>query len=100
MKDLGDACYVLGIQIIRDRKNRRLALSQAAYVAKVLARFAMQNSKKGFMPTRHGISLSKKQCTQTPQEQEEMRRIPYASAVGSLMYCCVLGPTYAMQWEL
>ena len=68
MKDLGDVCYVLGIQIIRDRKNRRLALSQATYVDKVLDRFAMQNSKKGFMPTRHGISFSKKQCPQTPQE--------------------------------
>ena len=42
MKDLGDACYVLGIQIIRDRKNRRLALSQATYVDRVLAHFAMQ----------------------------------------------------------
>ena len=46
----------------------------------------MQNSKKGLMPTRYGIRLSKKQCPQTPQEKEDMRRIPYASAVGSLMY--------------
>ena len=86
MKDLGNASYVLGIQIIRDRRNRLLALSQATYIDKVLARFSMQNSKKGLMPTRHGISLSKKQCPQTPQEEEDMRRIPYASAVGSLMY--------------
>ena len=86
MKDLGDASYVLGIQIIRDRKNRLLALSQASYIDKVLARFSMQNSKKGLLPTRHGISLSKQQCPKTPQEEEDMRRIPYASAVGSLMY--------------
>ena len=38
------------------------------------------------MPTRHGITFSKQQCPQTPQEEEDMRRIPYASAVGSLMY--------------
>ena len=86
MKDLGVACYVLGIQIIRDRKNRRLMMSQASYVDKVLAQFSMQNSKKGLMPTRHGIVLSKMQCPKTPQEEEEMRRVPYASAVGSLMY--------------
>ena len=86
MKDLGNASYVLGIQILRDRKNKLLALSQASYVDKVLARFSMQNSKKGLLPTRHGVSLSKKQCPQTPQEEEDMRRIPYASAVGSLMY--------------
>ena len=86
MKDLEDASYVLGIQILRDRKNRLLALSQASYIDKVLARFSMQNSKKGLLPTRHGISLSKQQCPKTPQEEEDMRRIPYASAVGSLMY--------------
>ena len=59
MKDLGQASYVLGIQIIRDRKNILMALSQASYIDKVLARFSMQNSKKGQLPTRHGIVLSK-----------------------------------------
>ena len=86
MKDLGEASYVLGIKIYRDRTNKLLALSQASYIDKVLARFSMQNSKKGLLPTRHGVSLSKSQCPQTPQEEEDMRRFPYASAVGSLMY--------------
>ena len=44
MKDLGEASYVLGIQIIRDRKNKLLVLSQASYIDKVLARFSMQDS--------------------------------------------------------
>ena len=86
MKDLGNASYVLGIQIIRDRNKRQLALSQASYIDKIIERFSMQNSKKGLMPTRHGINLSKLQCPKTPQEEENMRRVPYASAVGSLMY--------------
>ena len=86
MKDLGEASYVLGIQIIRDRSKKLLALSQASYIGKVLARFSMQNSKKGLLPARHGIALSKEQCPKTPQEEEDMRRVPYASAVGSLMY--------------
>ena len=86
MKDLGNASYVLGIQIIRDRNKRQLALSQASYIDKVIERFSMQNSKKGLMPTRHGVSLSKLQCPKTPQEEEDMRRVPYTSAVGSLMY--------------
>ena len=46
----------------------------------------MQDSKKGLLPTRHGIILSKEQCPKAPQEEEDMRRIPYASAVGCLMY--------------
>ena len=30
--------------------------------------------------------MSKEQCPKTPQEVEDMRRVSYASAVGSLMY--------------
>ena len=60
MKDLGEASYVLGIQIIRDRKNKLLALSQATYIDKVLERFSMKNFKKGRLPSRHGIHLSKR----------------------------------------
>ena len=30
MKDLGEASFILGIQVIRDRKNRTIALSQAS----------------------------------------------------------------------
>ncbi|KAA0056349.1 gag/pol protein [Cucumis melo var. makuwa] len=86
MKDLGEAQYVLGIQIIRDRKNKMLALSQATYIDKILVRYSMQNSKKGLLPFRHGVHLSKKQCPKKPQEIEDMRRIPYTSAVGSLIY--------------
>ncbi|WKA05324.1 hypothetical protein VitviT2T_023298 [Vitis vinifera] len=86
MKDLGEASYILGIQMTRDRKNRLLALSQAAYIDKVLVKFAIENSKKGNLPSRHGVHLSKEQCPKTPQDEEKMRRVPYASAVGSLMY--------------
>ena len=63
-----------------------LALSQATYIDKVLVHFSMQNSKKGLMPTRHGIVLYKKQCPSTPQEEEDMKRVPYTSTVRSLIY--------------
>ena len=86
MKDLGEASYALGIQILRDRKNKLLALSQANYIDKVLERFSMENSKLGQLPTRHGIALSKEQCPKTPQEEEDMRKYPYASVVESMMY--------------
>ncbi|WBP92221.1 reverse transcriptase domain-containing protein [Kitasatospora cathayae] len=86
MKDLGEAQYVLGIQIIRNRKNRKLALSQTSYIDKIVAKYGMDKSKKGALPFRHGIYLSKDQCPKTPQEVESMRQYPYASAVGSLMY--------------
>ena len=39
MKDIGDASFVLGIQIQRDRSRRILGLSQKSYIEKVLKRF-------------------------------------------------------------
>ena len=63
-----------------------LGLSEATYIDTILARFNMQNSKKGLLSIRHGIPLTKEQYPKTPQEQERMKTVPYASVVGSLMY--------------
>ena len=57
MKDLGEANYILGIKLLRDQKNKVLALSQALYIDKILARLSMENSKKGTLPFRHGVHL-------------------------------------------
>ncbi|KAH9735169.1 hypothetical protein KPL71_017652 [Citrus sinensis] len=86
MKDLGKASYILGIKLLRDRKNKTLVLSQAVYIDKILARFSMENSKTGLLPFRHEITFSKDQSPKTSEEIERMRRVPYAEAVGSLMY--------------
>ncbi|KAA0054836.1 gag/pol protein [Cucumis melo var. makuwa] len=45
-----------------------------------------RNSKKDLLPFRHRVHLSKEQCLKTPQEVEDIRRIPYASITGSLIY--------------
>ena len=86
IKDLGETNYILGIKLLRDRKNKVLALSQALYIDKILARFSMENSKKGTLPFRHGVHLSKEQSPKTLEQKERMSRIPFASTVGSLMY--------------
>ena len=86
MKDLGDATYILGIRIYRDRSRRLIGLSQSVYIDKVLLRFSMEESKKGFLPLSHGVVLSKDMCPKTDEQKERMSRIPYASAIGSIMY--------------
>ena len=58
MKVLGEAQYVLGIKIIRDRKNKIIALSEGNYIDSILSKYNMQNFKKGFTPFRYGINLS------------------------------------------
>nr|ABA97705.1 retrotransposon protein, putative, Ty1-copia subclass [Oryza sativa Japonica Group] len=80
MKDLGEPTCILGIRIYRDRSKRLIGLSQSTYIDKVLKRFNMQNSKKGFLPMSHGINLGKNQCPQTTDERNKMSVIPYASA--------------------
>ena len=48
--------------------------------------FKMDQSKKGFLPVLQGVRLSSAQCPTTAEDIEEMSVIPYASAIGSIMY--------------
>ncbi|GJZ22269.1 putative RNA-directed DNA polymerase [Tanacetum coccineum] len=86
MKDLGDAAYILGIKIYRDRSKRLIRLNQDTYLDKNLKRFKMENSKKGSLPLHHGINISKDLCPKTDEELDKMSRVPYSSAIGSIMY--------------
>ena len=86
IKDLGEVAYILGIRIYRDRSNRLLGLSQSTYIDKVLKRFSMDLSKKGFVPIVYRKHPSKSMCPKTLEEKEHMKHIPYASAIGSIMY--------------
>ncbi|KAL0454865.1 UNVERIFIED_CONTAM: hypothetical protein Slati_0825700 [Sesamum latifolium] len=45
MKDMGEASYILGMKIYRDRSRRMLGLTQSSYIEKVLKRFKMEHSK-------------------------------------------------------
>ncbi|KAK4382469.1 hypothetical protein Sango_2867900 [Sesamum angolense] len=78
MKDLGEASYILGIKIFRDKSKKILGMTQNSYVEKVLKRFKMEHSKRGFLPMRHGVKLSKKQSPKTDEELKRMLDIPYA----------------------
>jgi hypothetical protein len=46
----------------------------------------MDGSKKGFLPMLHEKTLSKTQSLATAEDREEMNKITYASAIGSIMY--------------
>ncbi|KAK8944290.1 hypothetical protein KSP39_PZI008184 [Platanthera zijinensis] len=89
MKDLGEASFVLGIEIIRDRSHYTLSLSQKAYIERILERFSMLGCKHGDVPVLKDDRLSLSQCPKNDIERERMKDIPYASAVGSLMYAQV-----------
>jgi hypothetical protein len=89
MKDLGPAKQILGVRIHRSREDKKLFISQEQYIEKVLERFNMNKAKVVSSPLATHFKLSTKQSPSTDEEKENMERIPYASAVGSLMYAMV-----------
>ncbi|GJR21741.1 hypothetical protein Tco_0970268 [Tanacetum coccineum] len=84
MKDLGEAAFILGIKIYRDRSKRLIRLCQNAYMDKILNK--MDNSKHGHIPMQERLDLNKSQGAQTTKEVNRMKNVPYASDVGSIMY--------------
>ena len=86
MKDLSEAAYILGIRIYRDRLRCLIGLSQSTYLGKVLKKFKIDQTKKGFLHVLQGVKLSKTQNPTTTEDRERMKVIPYASAIGSMKY--------------
>ena len=89
MKDLGAAKKIVGMEIHRDRDDKRLWLSQAGYVKKVLERFSMENAKPISTHLANHFYLSTSQCPKTVEETEDMSKVSYASAVRCLMYAMI-----------
>ncbi|KAL6181625.1 hypothetical protein ACLB2K_048276 [Fragaria x ananassa] len=89
MKDLGAARKILGMEIYRDRSQKKLFLSQKGYIQKILSRFGMSTSKSIDTPSAANIHLSTAFAPKSAEEKEYMSRVPYASAVGSLMHAMV-----------
>ena len=49
----------------------------------------MIEAKTGFLPLSHGIRLSETHSPSTSDERSRMSRIPYASAIRSIMYAMI-----------
>ena len=69
--------------------RRLIGLSQDTYIDKVLKRFNMEEAKKGFLPMSHDIHLSKSQCPTTTDERDRSSKVPYTSAIESIMYAMI-----------
>jgi hypothetical protein len=66
-----------------------LWLSQESYIEKVLDRFNVSKAKSVSSPLAGHFKLSSKRSPTSGKENEEMKKVPYASAVGSLMHAMV-----------
>jgi len=81
MTDLGEAGYILGIQLHRDRARRQIFLSQSHYLERVLERFRMSDCK----PVSTPIENQSMMVAHDGVVDVNLRSM-YQSAVGSLMY--------------
>jgi hypothetical protein len=89
MKDLGEASYVLDIEIHRDRSQKMLGLSHKAYIERVLEKFRMHEYTPNVAPILKGDTFNLSQCPKNVLEKKKMESIPYESVVGNLMYAQV-----------
>ena len=62
MKDMGEASYVIGIEIFRNRSQGLLGLSQKGYTNKILERFRMEKCSARIVPIQKGDKFSQMQC--------------------------------------
>ena len=66
-----------------------LALSQKAYLEKILKKYGMHMSKPTLAPIVKGDNFEKHQCPKNKYKLEQMKAVPYASAVENLQYAQV-----------
>ena len=86
MKDLGETKQILGIGVYRDGKNGKMWLSQENSMEKILMWFNMNIVKLVNIPLAFHFKISSSLCLDSKEEKDYMSRVPYANAVGCLMY--------------
>jgi hypothetical protein len=89
MKDLSEASFILGIEIQRDRRKGILGLSQKAYLKKVLNKFSMYACNPTPAPIVKGDKFGSFHSPKNQYEINQMKSVPYASAIRRLMYAQV-----------
>ncbi|MBW0491237.1 hypothetical protein O181_030952 [Austropuccinia psidii MF-1] len=80
MDDLGEACFVLGIKVTRDRVLKTVALSQELYINKILGEYGMQDCKSVVTP------MIQNERPNPTTVKEEINGFDYRKAVGLLDY--------------
>lgn len=86
MTDNGEAKFILGMHIERDRKKGTITIDQHKYVKEMLKRFNMDESHPVDTPADVNSKLTNEMSPSSATDREEMAIIPYQEAVGSLLY--------------
>lgn len=78
--------YCLEVQVLRDRTQGTITITQTKYIEEILSKFNLASAKPVATPLAVGEKLSVDDQPSTEQEKDEMRLVPRKSAVGCLIY--------------
>lgn len=77
------------MEIRRNREENILELSQKSYLQKVLNTFRMEECKPAKTPLAPHIKFIAATEAELEEQADQMKSIPYANAVGSIMYSMI-----------
>lgn len=86
--DMGDAEWILGMELKRNRNNQQITITQQQYIHDILEYYNLTECKTAATPEQNGIKLTKNDCPELNDAQtiNQMKKIPYRAAVGALLY--------------
>lgn len=90
MKDLESAKKILGMNIIKNKSEGSIVLSQEKYIKRVLKTYNMLDSKLVQVLLTALFRLYNLYCPNLEEEKLEMLHIPYTNALSCPMYAMVL----------
>ena len=85
MKELGEVKYCLGIQVNRDRQQKKIWINQEAMIQRVAKRFQVDECKPTYLPA----DVNSKLKIVVNDGEDKSSEMPYRELVGSLMYIMV-----------
>jgi len=81
------AKYYLGIEIERDRKSKKIRLTQTAYARTILEKFGMLDCNPAKTPMEQRVQLINN--VDENGQHGSIANVPYRQIIGSLMYFAV-----------
>ena len=88
--DNGPIRWFLGFQISRDRTVWTISINQSVYIQAMVNKFRLTNSAPVATPMVTGATFSTANSPSTPTQVAHMCRIPYAEAIGSVLWPVVI----------
>jgi len=87
IRDLGETKFILGVEVIRDRKRRAIGLTQRQYIEETLKMFGLESCSPVATPLDPHYKFSM-QSTASPEEIMLMSKVPFATLLGRWAYLC------------